>query len=237
MIIKLSLLLGALLLTTSSVWADNQGSPGSSGSGDLFPPQPLVPQEGQGSNPDAPSLTPTEDMMPHEAANYTKAFAGVFMGSSALATVPASESKKDGYQFDVTGVLSFFRPKWNYDLGLGYFSNNMSTSVHNLRVVTNGAMVVFDPQYRVTPQWQLGLAFNLLIGSDVSFSESEAGADSKAFNLLAGVSTKYEIPVGETYSIRLIAQALATITQTDRLIWIAQGGVQFGFPVFGGSQK
>lgn len=207
MIKTTSLLLGlasALLFTSSSGWADNPGT-------------------------DASSLTPTDSPAPQEnGGNSIKAFASLAIGSSALASVPSDESKKDGYQFDVTGLLSFYRPKWDFDLGLGYFSNNMSTDVHNLRVVTNGAMLVFDPQYRFTPHWQLGLAFNLLIGSDVSFSESEAGTNGKTFNLLGGIGAKYEIPVGETSSVRLLAQILSTITATDRLIWIAQGGVQFG---------
>lgn len=205
MILTRPLLLGTLILTSMSAWADEQGN---------TPFTPLVPQEGQTANP-----------------NSTLAFAGIDMGSSALATVPSSESKKDGYQLDVKGLISFYHPSWDFDLGLGYFSNNMSTTVHNLRVVTNGVLLDFEPQYRCTSRWQLGIALNLLVGSDVSFSESDTGSNSDTFNLLAGVVTKYEIPVGKIYSLRLAAQVLSTITETSRLIWIAQGGLQFGFPI------
>lgn len=176
-----------------------------------------------------------EDTMPnHDAApeKVTRFFVGIDMGSTALATVTAGESKKSGYQFDVKGSYGFYLEKWVFDFGAGYFSNNMSSSANHLRVITNGALVAVDPQYRLLPQWQFGPALNLLIGNDVSFSESEPGADSKNFNLMGGLSTKYEIPFAG-HSVRLVAQALTTITETQRLLWVFQGGVQFGFPITG----
>jgi hypothetical protein len=101
--------------------------------------------------------------------------------------------------------------------------------VNNLRIVTNGILIDAEPQYRMTPQLQFGPVINVLAGSDVSFSESEPGASSDTFNLLAGLGAKYELPVS-SYSVRLVGQIMDTVG-ASRSAWVLMGGVQFGFSI------
>jgi hypothetical protein len=210
--------IGLICVTVNFAWAeDTYKTP---------TPPPAEQSPFYSSNPDA---TPQAESNTVAAKKDTKVFVGLDMGSSNLYKVPSNEQTKHGYLFDVKALASLYYSKWDIDLGLGYFSDNMSTNVNNLRIVTNGILIDAEPQYRITPQFQFGPVVNVLAGSDVSFSESEPGANSDTFNLLAGVGAKYELPVS-SYSVRLVGQIMDTVG-ASRSVWVLTGGVQFGFSV------
>jgi len=159
-------------------------------------------------------------------------FGGINAGSASVTEASGGERQKAGYHFGVKAVGSYYHEaKWVFDLGIGYFTNHMSSKGNKVKVYTNAGMLEVSPRYRITPHFQVGPVFNLLMGSDVSFSELIGGLDTgSAVNLLGGVRTQYEFNV-DHFIFRLGCQAQAALTTPSRFYWTVQSDVQFGFPI------
>jgi|GEM_PF-2871128 len=162
--------------------------------------------------------------------DHTYAFAGIDAGAARLFSAPAGEALKSGYNFAVKGVGSLYRKDWVYDLGIGYFTNNIQSSGGGVTILTNGGFVEVSPRYRITSQIQVGPILDLAFSSDTSFSEQVSGPDQTNLQLQGGIRGQYEIPVS-SFILRLGAQALTNLTGTKRQIVLIEGTVQFGFPI------
>ena len=176
------------------------------------------------------SAVPTPESVEQVRLGSPWLFFGLDLGSSSVGSVKSPELSKSGYHFGLKGIGAFYKPKWIYDLGAGYFSNNVSAEKGNakVRVITNGGFLEVSPRYRLNREWSLGPVFNVLFSSDSSFSENTN--DSSVANLLAGARAQYEIPVNG-FLLRVGAQGLTDVTIANRQVWIFQGDVQFGFPL------
>jgi hypothetical protein len=164
------------------------------------------------------------------AFDHTFVFGGIDGGLSRIFSTSTSESLKSGYNFAIKGVAAVYRKDWVYDLGVGYFTNNMQSPGGAVTVLTNGGFVELSPRYRITPQWQIGPVVNIAFSSDMSFSEQISGPDQTTFQLQGGIRGQYELAVSN-FIVRLGVQALTNATSTKRQVGFLEGDVQFGFPV------
>ena len=158
-------------------------------------------------------------------------FFGLDLGTNSVGSVPASEISKSGYHFGLKGIGAFYKPQWVFDVGGGYFADNISGERGNtkVRVITNGGFLEGSARYRLDRDWSIGPVVNVLFSSDTSFSEN--ATDSSSANLMAGLRAQVEIPV-QGFILRLGAQALTDVTIGNRQSWMLQGDAQFGFPLF-----
>ena len=188
----------------------------------------LTPGATNRTSPPASELSASEKL---EAARLAGpwVFMGFDFGFAGVSTSAFSEIGKSGYHFEIKGVAAFYQPRWVFDFGVGYFSDNISSTgtFQSVRVITNGLMLEVSPRYRLGQAWQLGPVVNLLFSTDASFSENPN--DSSLLSLLGGARVQYELPLSENI-LRLGAQAMTSIGIGSRNLWTVQGDIQFGFP-------
>lgn len=149
---------------------------------------------------------------------------------------PALELDKSGYQISAKALLSYYWDSWVMDFGPGYSFNRLrgnsaaapaGTEIP-VRIYTDNAFLELSPRYRAGENWQLGLAANLLMGSDVSFSEYASAKVSSAF--LVGPRVDYET-LGNDRRWRFGVQALTDLNIQNRNLWVIAADIQYGFPI------
>jgi outer membrane protein OmpA-like peptidoglycan-associated protein len=166
-------------------------------------------------------------------------FGGLDLGYSDLSKVTVTEKAKSGYHLDLKGVAAFYREDWIFDLGVGWFNNNMSysDSAYKVRVITNGIFVEGSPRYRLDESWSVGPLVNWIFSNGTSFDERQQADDPVKSAFLAGLRVNWETWIGESTLLRLGGHWLTDLNVKDRTLNIFSGDIQIGFPLGGGDSR
>lgn len=157
-------------------------------------------------------------------------YIGMDLGPMWLTTAPTGESKKNGYQLGIKGVVSRYWQDYVADAGLGWFFNRLSSTdeMNPLNLTTTALFLDASGRYRVNPEVQVGPALNLLVGnSNVGFAQTSSTDSSVA--LLGGVRGFYELPLDPTV-LRLGGEVMTDLTISNRQLYWMLFNVQIGLP-------
>ncbi|MCA2959841.1 MAG: OmpA family protein [Silvanigrellales bacterium] len=151
------------------------------------------------------------------------------------------ETDKQGTQVGGRLVGSVYPENWVFDLGLGWFYSSISgqerltdpqtgqrdEKFSDVKVITYAAFAELAGRYRLTKNWQLGLAFDAMFGEDLSFSSE---ANPAAVTGLVGLQLFYGVPE-KTADIRWGLSAFTDITVPERQLYWVLLSVQLGLPL------
>lgn len=169
-------------------------------------------------------------------------FLGLDLGViSSITQLTDIESDKQGTQLGGRLVGSVYPENWVFDLGLGWFyssisgeerlidpeTGNRDEQFSDVKVITYAAFAEIAARFRLTKNWQLGLALDAMFGEDLSFSSE---AKPAAVTGLAGVQLFYGVP-DKTADIRWGISAFTDITVQQRQLYWVLLSVQLGLPL------
>lgn len=156
-----------------------------------------------------------------QAFDYS-GFVGVNTGLSQLKGV-SNESSKSGYLVGVKGLLTSSFDQFVVDAGLGYYSQEVTSS--NFYIKTKTATFDLDARYVLVNDYQLGLGLRSDLGTDNTGTEY-IGRSSQSNVLLAKmiVPDKFnDLPMRYEFGLG------STVGQ-ERTLTTAFVGIQIGFP-------
>lgn len=155
------------------------------------------------------------------ALDYS-AFLGVNTGLSQL-NGSSNESSKSGYLVGVKGLLTSSVDQMVFDAGLGYYSQEVTSS--NVYIKTKTATLDLDARYVLVNNYQVGLGLRSDLGTDNTGTEY-IGKNSQSNMLLAkmivpdkfnNLPIRYEFGIGSSVG-------------QERSLTTAFVGIQMGFP-------
>lgn len=150
-------------------------------------------------------------------------FVGIDLGYAT-----ASEDTIDtrsGLHAGVKGLFSYYRPTHIFDLGLGWFYNEIDNSDVTTR--TRSLFVEASTRYRLNKKWSIGPIATAALANDNSFAV-ETRKDSSEFFI--GARVDYEPQVFRRNKVRLNTAIQRDLTVSDRSVTLFTVGLQFGFP-------
>lgn len=180
----------------------------------------------------ADSNTPSSTQLENRQ-NSLWLFGGGGIGLLNLRSDVAGESdSKIGPRYHLSGLSSLYYEQFRFDVGLGWSYSKLSgeSKPGGTGYMTTKAMQLeFAPNYRISNAFSLGLATDLLFGTDLTYSENVT--DQTSTLLLAGLKASYDQRIGSSYLLRYGAKVMTNVTgNSDRRHWLALLEVHFGLP-------
>ncbi len=165
--------------------------------------------------------------------NRIHLWAGGDAGYNRIAASRTNELSKDGYQLDVSGFASTSLEDVTVELGGGWLYNvsegeTSTGTVLNDKITTKAGFAHLVGRYRISPEWEIGMANRLLFGADARFQSSTA-ADNRV-HWFAGLQGVYRAPF--RFPLQLSATALTDVTVSGRQIYQFLFGLHVGFGIF-----
>jgi outer membrane protein OmpA-like peptidoglycan-associated protein len=115
---------------------------------------------------------------------------GSDFGTVEKKSVSSPEVENEGVTYSLQGYLSKYQTKWVGDLGLGFRFDNMEKS--GIKVNTKSFQAGLGYRYRVTDEFSIGPQIHLLMGQDVSFSDTGTNSDDKKVSGFGGIRGMYD---------------------------------------------
>lgn len=162
--------------------------------------------------------------------------AGVFLRNDTK----LKESLYQGYSLGLGSALNLAWPRFTLSLALGWQANNIDV----VRADPNTGPVFGDPQETISTSFgdlslatrihlpagiQIGPVFQVLFGSDTSFSV--ASADEVAYTLMAGGEILMHISQDNDSIWQGGLQVVQDISLLDRTVIVTQGFLNLGIPL------
>jgi hypothetical protein len=157
----------------------------------------------------------------------------------------ASLGDASGAQTEALLLVSFPTEHWIFEAGAGIFysllsesSTGTSSSSGNLtlqsyEMTTQSEILKFSPQYRVTPQFQIGPVAEFLFGADLSFNPG-IFRSSKNTAWLGGAQALYRFNLGspsQPFHLGLGVRYLRSLDLPREQLTSLQGTLQIALPL------
>ena len=161
-------------------------------------------------------------------------FVGGDAGFALLETQVDQEIDKIGFQLDAKARLAYYLEDFVFDLGFGWAFNRLKgdSDIGNRVQETVKTRTLFfevGPRFRITKNWDVGLLYQGLFGTNTSFGTEDLKRSD--YTSLAGLETQYLIDLDKTV-LRLTASALTDLDLESRQTLQVLLGFQFGIPVY-----
>lgn len=132
---------------------------------------------------------------------------------------------RSGLHAAVKGLFSYYKPSHIFDLGAGWFYNEMDNDTVTTR--TKSAFLEGSARLRLGQNWSFGPVVMAALANDNSFSTTVRKNSSEFF---LGARLEYEPEVFKINKVRLNATLQKDITIDNRGVTLFTVGLQFGFP-------
>jgi outer membrane protein OmpA-like peptidoglycan-associated protein len=132
---------------------------------------------------------------------------------------------RSGLHAAVKGLFSYYKPSHIFDLGAGWFYNEMDNDTVTTR--TKSAFIEGSFRFRLGKNWSIGPVVMAALANDNSFSTNVKKNGSEFF---LGARLEYEPQVFKINKVRLNATLQKDITIDNRGVTLFTVGLQFGFP-------
>ncbi len=160
-------------------------------------------------------------------------FGGIDGGYSALTTSRLNENFRDGYQFGIRAVGSYyFESPWVTDISLGWVRTQIEEVLGRQAIaglITRAGLAEISLRHRRGSNLQFGPTLGVMFGTDLSFAPDFNG-QIKSSPLFVGAQVLYEIPQPSS-AIRLGARASTDLTISDRQLYNIGLSFQYGIPL------
>ena len=191
--------------------------------------------------PDMTSVVNEEIIRKRNVSTGFALFLGLDSGyMQSSPTDSQQETQKSGYQIGGKFLGSVYPENWVFDFGLGWFfskikgqeyvndgSGNITNELVDVTILTQAAFLEIAPRYRLSENWQLGLALDVVFGTDLTFSARQQNTNPVG---LIGGTLMYGVPE-KTADLRYGVQLVTDITLANRQIMWAMFSIQMGLPI------
>lgn len=153
------------------------------------------------------------------------------LGYQEKTGVSSPEVKNDGMELGISGSYSKYQEKTVWDLGFGFRYDKMEKN--SVTVTTKAFYTALSYRYRINSKWSLGPELNLLLGQDVSFSDTGTNSDDRNQSLFGGARLMYDIYKKEERDeniLRLGLRAMTDLNLSERNITYVQFLVEYAWP-------
>lgn len=153
------------------------------------------------------------------------AFGGIGFGYSTVSESVLRTADRSGPHLDIKGNVSFYRPDFYLDAGLGWFYNKVKNK--STKINTRSAFLETSAYYRFNKNFSVGPILMAAINNDNSFAYQDNQKSSEYFT---GLRVVYE-PDLESNKLRFTGTFERDISISDRSVTLFMFGIEFGFPL------
>ncbi|MEO0335510.1 MAG: OmpA family protein [Pseudomonadota bacterium] len=145
-------------------------------------------------------------------------YIGLEGGVIEKSNVSDPEVENSGGAYGVKAGWAMYRGGWRSDFGLGYRSDRMDEN--DVEVKTNAFFLEAGLRHSLgSSNWSLGPELQVLLGQDVSFSDTGTNSDDKEVSVLGGLRLFYDFrKEGEPTRFRTGLQVLTDFDIEDRQV-------------------
>ncbi|MDA8793165.1 OmpA family protein [Bacteriovoracaceae bacterium] len=132
---------------------------------------------------------------------------------------------RDGFQFNALGGFAYYSKSFVFDLGAGWFYNQVSSD--DVTITTKSPMGFVAARYRFNSDISIGPKFLVITNNDNSLSDEDEGKNSVGYG---GISFAYEFKKFKINKLRLVADVIHDLSLNDRDVILSTIGLQYAIP-------
>lgn len=157
---------------------------------------------------------------------------GIELGHQEKDTVSSPEITNSGYKLGISAAYSKYKASYLWDLNFGFRFDKMENK--GVRVETKSLFAGAAARYRLDDRWSVGPELQLLIGKDVSFSDTGTNSDDRSYAFFAGARVMYDIyekKERDENILRLGIRAMTDLDISDRNISSIEFLAEYAWPI------